>query len=67
MKKNILVFVILILNLSLYAQKIAQLNSVKIKEENIYIVDDKLDILKSKKRCRSLYRKSIRLFASRWK
>ena len=29
MKKNILVFVILILNLSLYAQKIAQLNAVK--------------------------------------
>ena len=49
MKKNILVFVILILNLSLYAQKIAQLNAVKMKEENIYIVDDKLDILKSKK------------------
>ena len=49
MKKNILVFVIIILNLSLYAQKIAQLNAVKIKEENIYIVEDKLDILKSKK------------------
>ena len=46
MKKYLLIFVILILNLSLYAQ---QLNTGKIQDENIYIVEDKLNILKSKK------------------
>ena len=49
MKKSFLVFVIILLSLSLYAQSINKLNTEKIKEENIYIVEDELNILPSKK------------------
>lgn len=49
MKKSFLVFVIILLSLSLYAQSISKLNTEKIKEENIYIVEDELNILPSKK------------------
>jgi hypothetical protein len=49
MKKYCFVLVIILLNLSLYAQSIIKLNTGKIKEENIFIVEDELNILKSKK------------------
>ena len=49
MKKSFFVFVIILLSLSLYAQSINKLNTEKIKEENIYIVEDELNILPSKK------------------
>lgn len=48
MKKFCTIFLLIISSLLLYAQSIIELNSDKIKEENIYIVEDKLNILKSK-------------------
>jgi hypothetical protein len=48
MKKTFIYFTILLLNFSLYAQSIIKLNSGKINEENIYIVEDELKILSSK-------------------
>ncbi len=47
MKKLCLIIVLFILSFSTYA-KIKRFSS-PIKEENIYIVDDKLNIMKSKK------------------
>lgn len=50
MKKFFIILILIISSLSIYSQNILKINSNKIKEENIYIVEDKLNILKSKKK-----------------